>query len=147
MNKYYLIFAFIILSGCGLSAKYEDVSEEPKYAHFIGTKYQTLETLLVHGVNLGESKEKKIDVYTVTRKPGSGGRYVITRIDLAIGNQIEILGVLRCTNCANNRVLFLIDILSSKDLKPEIPIRLVDLSFIDASSHLTLNPDLFQEVK
>lgn len=147
MNKYYLIFAFIILSGCGLSAKYEDVSEEPKYAQFIGTKYQTLETLLVHGVNLGKSKEKKIDVYTVTRKPGSGGRYVITRIDLEIGNRIEILGVLRCTNCAKDRVLFLIDILSSKDLEPEIPIRLVGLSFIDTSRHLTLSPDVFQKIK
>ena len=147
MNKYYLIFVFFILSGCGLSAKYEDVSEEPKYAQFIGTKYQTLETLLVHGVNLGESKEKKIDVYTVTRKPGSGGRYVITRIDLAIGNRLEILGVLRCTNCAKNRVLFLIDILSSKDLEPEIPIRLVDFGFIDTSSRLTLSPDVFEKIK
>ena len=147
MNKYYLIFVFITLSGCGLSAKYEDVSEEPKYAQFIGTKYQTLETLLVHGVNLGERKEKKIDVYTVTRKPGSGGRYVITRIDLAIGNRVEILGVLRCTNCVNNRVLFLIDILSSKDLEPEIPIRLVDFSFIDTSSRLTLSPDVFKKIK
>ena len=140
MDKYFLFLMFLILTGC--QAEYKDVSKEAKYSNLINTRFQTLETLLIHGVNLGENKEKEIDIYKVSRKPGTGGRYIISKIDLKSGSKIEIEKVLRCTNCAPSKIIFLINILS-ENLNPKRPIELVDLSVLNSQGQLVMDPAIF----
>ncbi|MBV1914905.1 MAG: hypothetical protein KUG72_05930 [Pseudomonadales bacterium] len=145
MNKYCLYFLCVVLLGCDSRAKYEDVSSADKYLHLISTSYRTMETLVIHGTSLGVSKEKRIDVYDVSRKPGSGGRYIVKRINLEAGSDIKILSVLQCTNCGDARYMFAIDILS-KELDPVRPIYLVGLGSIDTQGRLILDLDIFSTI-
>ncbi len=142
MNRYGLFLLLFILAGC--KAGYEDVSNEAKYSNLINAEYRTLEALSINGVNLGDNQRKEIDVYTVTKKPGLGGRYVIKNFDLKSGSEIRIKKILRCKNCFPSKIIFSIDILS-ESLTPNRPIQLVNLSVKNSEGELVMDSVIFSK--
>ena len=133
-----LLFVFS-LSAC--QAEYEDISNDTLYSSVINSRYETLEVLVVHGVTMSKRKNKKVDYYKVSRKPGGGGRYVIDKFDLTKGSEIEIKKVFLCTNCIPKRTVFLINLFSEK-LIPGKPIKLVDLSVNSDDGQFVMNPKI-----
>lgn len=143
MKRLSILLMFLFFVGC--KAEYKDVSNEAKYSGLIHNKYKVLEALLVHGINLGDNKRKEIDVYKVSKKPGSAGRYVIKKFDLRSGSEIRINKVLRCENCFPSQIVFSIDILS-ESLSPNKPIQLVNLSVKNNEGELIMDPVFFEKI-
>ena len=143
MKRLYVLLMFLFFIGC--KAEYEDVSNEAEYSILVNNKYKVLRELSVQGINLGDNKRKEIDVYKVSKKPGSAGRYVINKFDLKSGNQIRIKKVLRCKNCFPTKIVFSIDILL-EGLNLNKPIQLVNLSVKNDEGKLIMDPLFFEEI-
>ena len=86
-----------ILSGCFVS--YGDVSAEPKYRSLIGRELRGDSDLLLHEVTLDRNYAKRVDLCSVTPRPGFVGPEVISRSVLPAGTPFLVLRVRRCTNC------------------------------------------------
>jgi len=138
---FYLIFT-ISLIGC--DSEYVDVSDEVEYLAFIGKKYESLEMLQIHGVTMSKNYGENLDVYIVSRAPGSSGPEIIFRKNLPIGTIVEVTQVLRCKNCLPSRIEFMVKI-PTEDLIPDIPVRLVNMiSENQQTGEFTLNPTFFR---
>ena len=87
-----------ILSGCVMS-QYEDVSAEPTYRSLIGQELRGNSELLLHEVTLDRNYARRVDLCSVTPRPGFAGPEVISRRVLPAGTPFRVLRVRRCTNC------------------------------------------------
>ena len=87
-----------ILSGCVMS-QYEDVSAEPTYRSLIGQELRGNSELLLHEVTLDRNYAQRVDLCSVTPRPGFAGPEVISRRVLPAGTSFRVLRVRRCTNC------------------------------------------------
>src|SRR5690606_36025848 len=97
-----------------------------EYRGLIGEKYESLEMLQIHDVTMSKDYGENLDVYIVSRAPGSSGPQIIFRKNLPIGTIVEVTRVLRCKNCLPSRIEFMVKI-STEDLIPDIPVRLVNM--------------------
>jgi len=86
----------LLLVGC--MAQYEDVSADSTHRELIGRDFQTTSDLLVHGVTLDRSYDKRVDLCSVTPKPGFSGPEVITRQTLPAGTRLHVVAVRKFTN-------------------------------------------------
>lgn len=117
MNIRYSILIFLfILVGC-LEARYVDISQNAKYAHLIGQKFNTATDLLMYGITLKLERNRKIDYYIVTEPPGIGGPEVVSKAFLNAGTVVQVDKVLKCSNCLDfgSRVELQISVLSTPE--------------------------------
>src|SRR5262245_42538381 len=87
------------LAGAGCSASYEDVSAEPEYRSLIGRELRGDTELLLHEVTLDRNDARRVDLCSVTPRPGFAGPEVVGRRVLPAGTAFRVLRVRRCTNC------------------------------------------------
>ena len=94
-----IAMAAVLLSGCGVMAEYEDVSSEPTYRSLIGRELRAPSELLLHAVTLDRNYAKRVDLCSITPRPGFAGPEVVMRRVLPAGTTFRVLRVRRCTNC------------------------------------------------
>ena len=97
---------------CGTQAKYEEVSQDKKYAYLIGHKYRSVTELLIYGITTDRNYKNKIDYYVIMKAPGIGGPEVLSKGYSKPGMVIQIQKALKCTNCFDTRIKFQVEILS-----------------------------------
>jgi hypothetical protein len=94
-----MALATLFLSGCGVMAEYEDVSTEQTYRSLIGRELRATSELLLHAVTLDRNYAKRVDLCSITPRPGFDGPEVVMRRVLPAGTNFRVLRVRRCTNC------------------------------------------------
>lgn len=140
---FYLIISIPLLA---CDSEYIDVSNEVEYMGLIGNKYESLEKLKLHGVTTSRNYSEKVDVYIVSRAPGSSGPEVLFRRNLPVGTIVEVTKVLRCENCLPQRVDLIVTV-PTEELIPDIPVRLVNMiSENQQEGEFTFNPASFQKI-
>jgi hypothetical protein len=144
MKKLVFIFLLIILVGC--RAEYKDASNDVQFSKIIGATYITLSELKIHGITLDENYQKRIDMYAITELPGFSGPEVVTSSVLKVGSTLKVKYILICTNCLPDRFEIVVDIIS-KELTPDVQIKLDDLSILNSKKERELNPALFMKVE
>lgn len=138
------LWAFLTYQ-CGRQAKYEDISYEEEYSHFIGKKYRTTKNLLVHGITLDKNYKKQIDVFTIDEPPGFSGPEIISKGHLPEGTLIQIRKVVECINCLPKLKELEIDILSEEKYSNH-PVRIEEPAFKIENKKIIMNPKLFEQV-
>ena len=91
---YFPLLLILVLTGCVL--KFEDVSQEPEYAPYIGSRYSLNTDMRISGV---ATPGKDIDAYTI--KPMSirtSGPEIITEDVLKTGAVLEVQSIKRSIN-------------------------------------------------
>jgi hypothetical protein len=127
-----------ILSGCVMS-QYEDVSAEPKYRSLIGRELRGDSELLLHEVTLDRNYAQRVDLCSVTSRPGFAGPEVINRRVLAAGTPFRVQRVRRCTNCLGEESVELIVSSPSVGQCGQAPIK-ISYGALGSSVHLVSNP-------
>ena len=97
-NWTFIIVCFLTLL-CGCMLKYEDVSEEPRFAHFLKTSYSLKTDMFIYGVNLDPGYGKDIDIYII--KPLSMrtvGPEIISENTLKSATTLEVQSIRRSIN-------------------------------------------------
>ena len=102
INRYKLVLygLFILLSSfictsCGVM-EMADVSSDPKYSKIIGMKLKLKEDLLALGISLADiPRNKPADFVLLVRKPGIGGRWVVSESKLKKGTVVQVVSVQR----------------------------------------------------
>lgn len=98
--------AFLGLCGCSTPQRFEDVSSVPAYRAYVGATYRLQVPMHISGVNAPPGYEKTVDYYVVTpESPGWTGPELITRDTLAVGTEVSVTSVRRCTNCRFEEVV------------------------------------------
>jgi len=100
-NLIYIMLLSISLSGC-LITKWNDVSQEPKFAGLIGAEFVVNEPFRAHGVTMKPNYEKILDHYSITPLPGFSGPEVLSITILPKGTKFKIIRVQRCVDCLIN---------------------------------------------
>jgi hypothetical protein len=94
------------LLGCSTTQRFEDVSAAPAYRAYVGATYRLQVAMHLSGVNAPPGYEKTVDYYVVTpTSPGWAGPELITRDTLAVGTDVTVTAVRRCTNCPLDEVV------------------------------------------
>ncbi len=145
----FCIFFFFILvitsiPGCWI-INYQDISSDVKYAHLIGTQYQSLQKLRIQGRTWDTGYRKKIDVYSVVKYPGSSEHDIIFSKQLKPGSIIKINAILQCSNCLFGTLMAVRIDLLSEELENGIPIRMHTMLVEDANGQTMLDPKFFRK--
>ena len=86
----FAILAFGFLSNCAL--KYKDVSDNPKYAPLLHSRYSLLKEMTIFGVNLPPGYGKEIHIYKIYSTSLSGPE-ILSEEALKPGTILEIQGI------------------------------------------------------
>ncbi|WP_141456152.1 hypothetical protein [Pseudoxanthomonas sp. z9] len=89
---------FLLLTGCGF-VSYEDVSGEPEYSKYVGTRYRTTEDMEIYRISMERNYGPLPSIYEIVQSPGFGGPEVLARTDFPEGSTMQILSVKRCKDC------------------------------------------------
>jgi hypothetical protein len=96
MKRLICLLSILSLGLTGCTLRYEDVSQEPEYAPYIGSRYSLNSDMRISGV---ATPGKDIDAYTI--KPMSirtSGPEIITEDVLKSGNILTVQGIKRSIN-------------------------------------------------
>ena len=131
---YFSLLFTLILTGCVL--KFEDVSQEPEYAPYIGSSYSLTTTMLIYGVNLPPGYGKDINEYVITPNlPGMTGPEIITKEYLKSGETLKIQRIRRSTNhLPRNQEIEAIIKLQSYKKSVDVPV-VIDLKYIQSTNY------------
>lgn len=138
------LLAACLLTGCP-EAKYQDASDDERYAGLAGSRYQAKVDLVLHGVSYGRGPNKQVDEYVITERPGFDGPEVISRAALKKGVTIRIKKVLVCTNCLTSKAKFDVEIHPphSDPTKPFSLVGVDDDLTKSQDGRISLSADLF----
>lgn len=88
----------LLLAGCYM-VSYEDVSNDPKYAGFVGAEYRTTADMTAYRVSMDQNYGPSPSIYKIVQPPGFDGPEVMSRTRFPEGSTIEVLTIQRCTDC------------------------------------------------
>ena len=102
----YIIISLVVLI-CGCRQKFVSISEVSPYNSLVGTTFQSLVPMRLHGITSDKDYKQQVDYYVLTASTGISGPEVVTNRDLPAETRITILDVQRCTNCfLNSPIVF-----------------------------------------
>ena|SRR3989338_7920920 len=136
---------------CERQVQCEDVSHNERYAHLIGQKYKSIKELSIHGILAPEDynkKEQEIAYYTITEKPGIGGRYVISRNYLKNNTLMQVKKVSHCEYLFDPNIVLEIAISSEEKYSDHsVEIGGPQIEIIKyKNNEANINPELFEPV-
>jgi len=96
--RFCVLLATLLLAGCYM-VSYEGVSNDPKYARYVGTEYTTTADMTVYRVSIDQNYAPSPSVYTIVQPPGFDGPEVISTARFPAGSTLKVLTIQRCTDC------------------------------------------------
>jgi hypothetical protein len=132
---YFLLLLVFVLTGCVL--EFEDVSQEPEYAPYIGSSYSLNTKMLIYGVNLPPGYGEDVNVYIITPDiPSMTGPEIITREHLNSAETLMIQSVRRSTNHfpGNQDIAAIVEI-QSYEKSADVPV-VIDLRYIQSTNYM-----------
>ena len=96
--RFCVLLATLLLAGCYM-VSYEDVSNDPKYARYVGTEYTTTADMTVYRVSIDQNYAPSPSIYTIVQPPGFDGPEVISTARFPEGSTVKVLTIQRCTDC------------------------------------------------
>jgi hypothetical protein len=92
------LLTVLLLTSCGF-VSFEDVSDKPEYASYVGANYTTTSNMQVYRISMDQNYGALPSVYKIVAAPGFSGPEILSRTDLPAGTTMQILSVKRCIDC------------------------------------------------